>query len=270
MRKIIHASDIHFGKVDTRVIDALLDSFKSIRPDIVVISGDLTQRARIKEFEAAQNLLMRLHEARIRNLTIPGNHDIKPLYTPISRLRDPFGLYKKMLGPLTVEQYVDDEVAILGVNTVRASRLKGGRIKKKDLMVAEEWFRNLPKDVTRIAVTHHPLDLPPEYPRRKLAKRAAKAVDALSKSSVDLYLSGHYHRSSALHTAHRYKKRPFAAVAVQAGTISTRERGEKQSFNVIHIDKALIIVETFTLNAHNFERVASHRFEFAEGRWASA
>jgi 3',5'-cyclic AMP phosphodiesterase CpdA len=271
MRTLIHASDIHFGKVNEKVIAKLERAFVRIKPDLLIISGDITQRARLKEFEDAKQLLTRLRAQGIPNLTIPGNHDIKPVYAPLARLRDPFGLYKSMVAPISEDSHVDQELAILGINTVRVSRLKGGRVSPRELLTAEEWFKNAPRGLVRIAVTHHPLDLPPEYPKRKLAKRAAKAIDVLSRANVDLYLSGHYHRSSALHTAHRYRTGTFAAVAVQAGTLSTRERGERQSFNVIKIKPGEITVETFTWNdsVDDFTDGNLTRFVFKEGKWTS-
>src|SRR3954468_16913754 len=117
MRKVIHASDIHFGKTDAAIIQKMVDAFVALKPDLVIISGDITQRARVREFEEAKDLLMQLHAAGIPNVTVPGNHDIKPLYLPLSRLRDPFGLFKNMLSGLILESYVDDEIAVLGVNT---------------------------------------------------------------------------------------------------------------------------------------------------------
>src|SRR5690242_8777714 len=81
MRTILHLSDLHFGRTDPALIDPLLAAAREIAPDVVVVSGDLTQRARRAEFAAARAFLDALPSPQI---VIPGNHDV-PLYDVFSR-----------------------------------------------------------------------------------------------------------------------------------------------------------------------------------------
>src|SRR5438046_1974527 len=128
MRTIIHISDMHFGKIETESTSSLVVAFSAIHPDLVVISGDLTQRARPEQFESAKIFLGQLKKAGLLYLVIPGNHDIEPFWNPLRWINDAYENYKKYISEVIEPRYADGEIAIAGINTVRAMKLTNGSI----------------------------------------------------------------------------------------------------------------------------------------------
>ncbi|MFA6050920.1 MAG: metallophosphoesterase, partial [Candidatus Paceibacterota bacterium] len=194
MKKIIHLSDLHFGKVDKRRIDPLLTIVNGMNPDLVVISGDLTQRATEKEYKEVQDFLKQI---KPNTFIIPGNHDI-PLYNVFERWMRPFKKYSKFISPELAPVYMDNEIAVVGINSVRSSTISSGRINKKQIEAAENIFSKLSSEVTKIVVCHHPFDLPHSKKTHhkhthKVIGRSKLAMDRLAKQKVDLFLSGHLH-----------------------------------------------------------------------------
>ena len=113
MRTIVHISDIHFGRIDHALIEPLITLTREIQPDLVAISGDLTQRALINEFEEARDFLKRLPSPQI---VVPGNHDV-PLYNPLVRFLNPLGNYKRYITPDLAPFYSDEEIAVAGLSS---------------------------------------------------------------------------------------------------------------------------------------------------------
>lgn len=240
MRTIVHLSDIHFGRVDPQVISPLIETIRRINPDLVAVSGDLTQRARSYQFKEARAFLDALPKPQI---VVPGNHDV-PLHNVFARFLQPLSKYQRYITSDLRPFYYDDEIAVLGVNTARSLTIKGGRINEDQV----EWMRGrlcpLEDDIVKIVVTHHPFDLPEGHDERNLVGRSRMAMEALASCGADLFLAGHLHVSHTTHSATRYKIKGHSALVVQAGTAaSTRGRGEANSFNVIRIDFPQISVE---------------------------
>ncbi len=268
MRTLIHISDIHFGKTEARSLEGLIGTFLRIKPDLIIISGDLTQRAKVSEFKKAVDLLKEIKDAGMEYFVIPGNHDLEPFYK-ITRIFNRFRKYKEYISKDIDPTFKDSEIAIASIVTPRARKLKNGKINMHDVKRVTRWFGSVPEKLVKILVTHHPLDLPLERRKGKLAKRSHKGIKSLSKHYVDLYLSGHYHRSSCVHTGARYKIDNYSAVAVQAGTLSTRHRGEVQSFNVIKIDKPSLLIETYLWDKEmgHFVKSTNKSFVCASNVW---
>ena len=124
MRRIVHLSDVHFGRVDEQTVERAIESINGLEPDVVVLSGDLTQRARKQEFIAAKQFLDALPKPQI---VVPGNHDV-PLYNVIDRFVRPLDKFRKYITDDLMPKYLDDELAVVGVNTARSLVVKGGRI----------------------------------------------------------------------------------------------------------------------------------------------
>lgn len=269
MRTLVHVSDIHFERVDERIIRKLLHAMAGANPDIIVISGDLTQRARRREFLSAQAFLKQLERLEIPKVVIPGNHDISPIYSPLMRYTNPYRRYRKYIAAMAQDEYADDEVAIAGVNTVRATRIKDGRVSLREAKKKKDWFEQFPESVTKIVVTHHPLDLPTEHPDRHVAMRAKRGLKTLSEGKVDMYLSGHYHRNSVLPGPGRHPEATHSALLIQSGTVSERVRGEPQSFNIIRIDKPAVDVSVFIWSEDDLDFKHKHTdgFVFKNGLW---
>src|SRR6266849_6643362 len=151
-RTIAHLSDIHFGTVDPAILAPLIDAVRELAPHVVVVSGDLTQRARTEEFLAARAFLDRLPQPQV---VVPGNHDV-PLYNVYERFVERLERYKRYITPELEPCYVDDEIAVLGTNTARSLTWKGGRINPRQIARIKERICIIDARVTKIVVTHHP------------------------------------------------------------------------------------------------------------------
>lgn len=240
MRTIVHLSDIHFGRVDENLIEPLIALVHDLQPHVVAISGDLTQRARTREFLQARAFLDRLPTPQI---VVPGNHDV-PLYNLIARFGSGLAKYRRHITEDLFPFHADDEIAIAGLNTARAFTHKGGRINRRQLAEVATHFAALDSRLIRIVVTHHPFDVPEGHTRFDIVGRARLAMETLAVSGIDLYLSGHLHVSHIAQSATRYKIAGYSALLIQAGTTtSTRLRRETNALNVIHLDLPRITIE---------------------------
>jgi 3',5'-cyclic AMP phosphodiesterase CpdA len=243
MRTLVHLSDLHFGRINPGVLEPLLATVHGIAPDVVAVSGDLTQRARTRQFKAARAFLNALPSPLI---VVPGNHDV-PLYNVLRRFLQSLTRYQRYITTDLAPFYADEELAILGVNTARALTFKGGRINADQVARIRERFCAMPAEVMKILVTHHPFELPVDHEGDDLVGRAHMVMETLAVCNVDLLLAGHMHRSYTGHTAERYQIHGYSALVVQAGTAtSTRSRGETNAFNVIRLAQRRMTVECFT------------------------
>lgn len=255
---------MHFGRADDTVVEQLIHSVRQVKPDVVAVSGDLTQRARPREFERARAFLRSLPTPQI---VVPGNHDV-PLYNVYARFRDGFDVYRQYIADNLAPFYADGEIAIAGVNTARRLAFKGGRINGRQMLRVEEQLRGLPERIKKIVVTHHPFDLPPGHDPDHLAGRAGKALARFLRCGLDVLLAGHLHVSSSGPTAIRFGSGPRSAIFVQAGTAcSTRGRGEPNSYNVIRLDASSIEIRTLSASIAGFEPSSIQRFDRSPSGW---
>jgi 3',5'-cyclic AMP phosphodiesterase CpdA len=267
MRTLVHLSDLHFGRVDPELLDPLRDLVHKIAPTVVVVSGDLTQRAKSEQFEEARAWLDTLPGPQI---IVPGNHDIS-LYNVFRRFVLPLERYKRYITDDLDPVYIDDEIAVLGVNTARSLTWKDGRVNKEQVDKIRATLAGLPQDLTRVVVTHHPFDLPKGAEEDDLVDRAHMAMDVFADVGVDLLMAGHLHQSHAGNTQARYKISEYAALVVQAGTAtSTRGRGEVNSFNVIRIESQKIEVDRYGWDAvhKQFQLMVTEKFMRSGNVWA--
>jgi 3',5'-cyclic AMP phosphodiesterase CpdA len=240
MRTLVHLSDLHFGRVDSAVVEPLVAAIKEIAPDVVAVSGDLTQRARSRQFQEAKKFLDALPRPQI---VVPGNHDV-PLYNVFRRFLGPLDNYRRYITDEMQPFYADEEIAVLGLNTARSLTTKYGRINERQIAHARERFCHLPDAVTKTVVTHHPFDLPEGHHEDELVGRARLAMETLAACGADLLLAGHLHVSHIGHSSARYKVKGHSALVVSAGTAtSTRGRGETNSFNKLRIQHPFVSVE---------------------------
>ncbi len=263
MRTLVHLSDLHFGRVDQKVIDPLINSVREINPQVVAVSGDLTQRARSHEFRAARAFLDSLPKPQI---VVPGNHDV-PLHNVFTRFLQPLEKYRHYVTDNLEPFYADDEIAVVGVNTARSLVFKGGRINEGQVARIRERLCPFRDEIVKVVVTHHPFDLPDGYHHRDLVGRARMAMTGLADCGADLFLAGHLHVSHTGHTAKRYKIRGHSALVVQAGTASsTRGRGEANSFNVLRLNHPEITVERLEWRPHSGVFAVSSQENFRHTR----
>lgn len=266
MRTLLHLSDLHFGRVDERLLQPLRAFAEQLAPQLVVVSGDLTQRARRREFEQARDFLDGLPRPQI---VVPGNHDV-PLHDVISRFTSPREKYRELICDDLQPVYADDEIGVIGVDTSRSLTIKNGRINAEQVEHLRAAFAAMSSSITRVVVSHHPFDLPASYEANQLAGRARMAMTAFADSRVDLLLAGHLHASHAGDSSQRYAELAHGALVVQAGTAtSTRGRGEANSFNVIDIEPSRISVRRYAWGdaCGRFAEAEVMHFARAGERW---
>jgi len=267
MKKVVHLSDIHFGKVDVATVEPLIEAVKKIEPNLVVVSGDLTQRARTHQFQEAQEFLNKLPAPQI---VVPGNHDI-PLWNPWSRFVDRLTKYRINISDNLYPTYQDDGIAAIGINTARSLTTKYGRINREQIQRIKSFLCSLPDDRIKMVVTHHPFDLPEGYrDRQQIVGRSRLAMHTLADCGIDLFLAGHLHLSFIGSTAARYKVNHRSALIVQAGTAtSVRGRGEPNAFNVILCEHPCISIERYEWDSNQaiFNKATSEGYEHTDTGW---
>jgi 3',5'-cyclic AMP phosphodiesterase CpdA len=269
MRTLVHLSDLHFGRIDHATVRPLSDFVNAAKPDLVAVSGDLTQRARAHEFEEAREFLDSLPNPQI---VTPGNHDLA-LYNPISRFLRPLGMYRRYIDENLEPVYSDEEMAVMALNTARMLAVQGGRLNFAQVARIRKWLCPFREEVTKIIVTHHPFDLPAGGKKRKLVGRAENVMRRLAGCRPDVFLSGHLHLGLVGLSAVRYEVAGLSALIVQAGTAtSSRGRGEVNSFNILRIDNPEIEVEQINWDSERnvFAPASNVRFRRVSGRWERA
>jgi 3',5'-cyclic AMP phosphodiesterase CpdA len=268
VRTVVHVSDLHFGRVDHALLEPLRRSVCRLKPNVVVVSGDLTQRARAEQFREARAFLDTLPSPQI---VVPGNHDV-PLYNVFKRFFTPLHNYLHYVSADLEPAYIDEEIAAIGVNTARSLTFKSGRISEDQVERVRGKLCALPETVTKIVVTHHPFDLPANWDKHQIVGRAPLAMQMFSRCGADILLAGHVHMSHAGDTTARYKIEGFSALVVQAGTAtSTRARGELNSFNALRIVPHEVTVERYTWDARvsDFTQAQSEKFRRSAKGWIS-
>jgi 3',5'-cyclic AMP phosphodiesterase CpdA len=268
MRVVVHLSDIHFGRLNPDTVTPLAGAIRRLGPDLLAVSGDLTQRARRREFRAARDFLDALPCNR---LVVPGNHDV-PLYNVVTRFLTPLARYRRTITADLSPVYRDDEMIVVGVNTARSLTWGEGRINRGQVEAVVAQLASAPPDLIRIVVTHHPFDLPTGVAEARLLGRAAAAMEHLARAGADLFLAGHLHISHIGHTAERYRIGGHSALVVQAGTVSTRSRGEEPSFNVLRLERPRISVERLVWDAgrRDFAGSGESHYRRADEGWIKA
>lgn len=242
-RVILHLSDTHFFGYAMRpgLAERIVEEAWALRPDLVVVSGDLTQRALVRQFVAARQWLDALPQPR---LVVPGNHDI-PLFHLWERLRRPLDRYRRYIAEETDPVYEDDALLVVGLCSARGTTTENGWLDPAQLARAERLIRGRrPGQVTAVVVHHHFLRVPGSLQRP--IRGAAELLQTFDRWGVDLVLTGHSHRAYI----HRTEG---GLLLLQAGTAtSTRGKGEDRGRNhyfVIHVDEGHLMVTRWQYDA---------------------
>ncbi len=276
MLTLLHISDLHFGpRYVPHVGEALLRAAFALEPDIIVVSGDFTQRAKRQQFSDAREFLDRLPKRP--TVVTPGNHDI-PLYRVFERIFSPESLYREYISKELDSVLYRDDVVIVSLNSTSPLRsVTNGRIATRQLEFAADALRSAAPDAVRIVVTHHNLAPAPDYEGGSVMHGARRIINELAGMGVELVLAGHLHRAynaSSLDLCADHPPGHGIRVA-QAGTAtSARGRGRERlrnSFNLIRVDGTAIRItpHLYFDDLDGFAPVGDHLYPRA-GRWQLA
>lgn len=234
MSVLLHFSDPHFGTEQPAVVDALLRLAHDQQPQAAILSGDITQRARPHEFEAARRFI---HQLSLPTLTLPGNHDI-PLFDLWSRFVQPYARYRKAFGDELERELETADLLAIGVNTTRWWRHKDGEVSDAQIEAVSQRLRRATAKQLRIVVTHQPVHVTKQRDEKNRLHHHEPAIRAWSAAGADLILGGHIHLPYFRSLRAHYLDLPREVWAIQAGTaLSSRIRFEApNSVNILRFD----------------------------------
>lgn len=237
MSCLLQISDPHFGTEQADVMEALERLTQALSPQVVVLSGDITQRATRAQFAAARAFIDRLAVPAV--VAIPGNHDI-PLFHLAARLFAPYERYAEAFGADLEPVFESAEWLVVAVNTTRWYRHEDGEVSPAQVeRVAARLAAASPSQL-RVVVTHQPVMVTRQEDMHNRLHGRETAVARWSRAGADLILGGHIHLPfvRSLHDA--YAGCPRTTWVVQAGTaVSSRVRaGHPNSVNVLRLEAA--------------------------------
>ena len=266
---LLQISDLHFGPPYVNEVgEAVLRIAPELNADAVIVSGDLTQRAKREQFEEAKAFLAQLPD--VPRLVIPGNHDV-PLYRFAERMMHPHRLYREIISSDLNPVLRVKGAVIAGIDsTAPHTAISNGRILQSQLDDCEKVFRSAPQDAIRIVVAHHHFTPAPDYLRDSMMQKAKRAMQCFENLKVEMILGGHLHRAYVGNSLDFYpgKHRDRGIIIAQCGTTTSRRgRGrerEKNSLNFIEIRKSTITIKHYMyfseidgfgiLSQHTFHR----------------
>jgi 3',5'-cyclic AMP phosphodiesterase CpdA len=237
MTLILQVSDPHFGTERPPVVQALVALTHELAPDLLVLSGDITQRARRAQFETARVFVSRLNVPRV--LAIPGNHDI-PLFDLAERIRDPYGRYQAAFGRELEPRFSAPDCLVLGVKTTRRYRHTDGEISPEQRARVCVELRNARSSQLRIVVLHQPVAVPRRSEQHNVSHGSEAAVRDWAEAGADVILGGHIHLPFVLPLHEAMAPLANKLWAVNAGTaVSYRVRYDAgNSVNVLRTSGA--------------------------------
>ena len=240
MITIVHGSDLHFGKPhDPAAAETFMETIHDLSPDLLVLSGDFTQRAKVQEYEAARSWLDRL--PGVPTVVTPGNHDV-PLYRVWERLTRPFENYRRWIHPELDTVTSIPGVTAVSLNTAAPRRaIVNGRMDGHQIEFARKAFARADAGDLKVVVSHHHLAPAPDYEGDRPLPGARGILDAFEAMGVDMVMGGHLHRAYIGNSLDVYpgEDRSRGVVIVQSGTTTSR-RGRareraKTTFNLIRV-----------------------------------
>ncbi|WP_413587002.1 metallophosphoesterase family protein [Bdellovibrio sp. HCB274] len=241
---MLHISDIHFGRIHPPAIKSLEQFLQSdsLNLDLIIMTGDWTQRARRSQYRDAQDFIKKMP---VPVLTVPGNHDI-PLYNFLYRLVQPLANYNKFIRNVTVDNYQDSEIAAIGFRTATTWRTVEGRILESDILRAEKFFKEANPAALRVIACHHPIFVP-----ELIAKiRPKELIPRMLNLRPHVILSGHSHLNW-IELVNPGTNQEVLHISAGSAT-SSRLRGEVNNFHVLEVSKDALKVETYFLGDTGF------------------
>ncbi len=253
MPVLAHISDLHFGRTDKAVVEALLSDLAAQRPDVVVVSGDLTQRARSHQFAEARAFLDCLPAPA---LVVPGNHDLAPFYNPLGRILAPRAKFERHLGAHADRAiWRSDDMVVIGLDSTRHLRWKSGKLRSSHLDHVDHILAEASPQAGKVAFLHHP-------PATALS---GHPFEALAERGIDLVLAGHVHKAKVeLIVGHHHS----SCILVQASTAcSTRLREEANGYALIHMNMPDMVVDVRGWSGASFHSVRQVAYRKNGSHW---
>lgn len=183
---LLHISDLHFGFHEPEIVTTFLEEVHRIAPDLIFISGDITQRAKPSQFREAKQFISTLP---CPVLTVPGNHDI-PLYNIFRRSIWPFYAYKRYISRSLQVSFENETIRILGLSSVDSGKIKDGTLSPKSLRMIEKFFSTQGKK-WNILFFHHNFSYFEGL--HKPLENEKEIIEYLKRSTVDIVCTGHLH-----------------------------------------------------------------------------
>ena len=277
MLTILHGSDLHFGKpFDAKVAGVLQRTIRDLSPDLLVLSGDFTQRAKIREYQEAREFLGALPDLPL--VVTPGNHDV-PLYRVWERLFAPLRNYREFISPELDTVTPVSGATVVSLNTTAPLQaIVNGRLRDRQLLFAADAFQDVPEGDLRVVALHHHLAPAPDYESDQVLPGFQRCLGAFSKMKVDLILGGHLHRAYIANSLDTYPTedgRHGIVIAHSGTTTSRRGRARernKNSFNLIGIagDHMVISHYIYVDEEGAFVPVGTHAFPRRTERFLNA
>ena len=231
MTRIAHISDIHFGRIKhPSIVQALIDDINGADVDLVVVSGDLTQRAFGHQFRAARRMLDAFDAP---TLIVPGNHDVFPWWRLFSRLLDPLRRYRNLIEPDLAPRWRGEGVVVQGINSAHGWTVQSGRVTAPEIEAVIRGFGDAPKGALRVLVVHHVVLQFEDLDQHDVLRGGEELLSAARQAGVHLILSGHLHIPASAPVE------GMGPIVVAAGT-ATSDRGRREfknnnSYNLIDI-----------------------------------
>ena len=256
MARIAHLSDLHFGEERFALVPRLIEQLCYLAPDMVVITGDLTQHSRVDEYEEACRFITALP---MPVLAVPGNRDLSPWNIP-RRLMWRFKRWTDYINPDITPVLDIKGVRVVGMNSTDPFALHRGRLKEAELERASGHLANAPKGAIRVVAMHHPFYHPSEVGRTTMLAGSNAAL-RLAEAGAEIVLCGHLHHRAAP---------PFALLEGQrrilniesGSTLASTVNHTDNRFNLIELDKGSAKVTTYSCSSGSltFAAVATNDF----------
>lgn len=267
MLTLLHGSDLHFGKpFDPSVAETFKATIRDIDPDLLVLSGDFTQRAKVEEYQAARAFLDEFSHLPV--VVTPGNHDV-PLYRVWERLLSPHKNYRKYISSdLDTVTVVGDATVVSLDTSAPHSAIVNGRLRDRQLLFAAEAFDRAPEGGAKVVVVHHQFVSAPDYESDQTLPGFRRCLEAFSKMGVELILGGHLHRAYVADSRNAYPSKPEepGIILAHSGT-TTSKRGRARernmnSFNLIGITGEQMLITHYLFDGQDgvFAPVGAHQY----------
>lgn len=264
MVRIAHISDLHFGAADEQALQSLQEALAELSPTATVLTGDVTQAGRRREFISAADYLAGIDTPL---MVLPGNHDV-PVYSLHMRFAAPWRRFRQILNADTDSVMNLPDALIIGLNSARRAGVSRdwslGRLSVSQIASAEARLREATDGTLRIVALHHPIEAGEGRAGRAVVARSETALRTFLHAGADVILTGHAHISNASIRKNNHD----SMVIIAAGTASsTRQRGEAPSFNMLTGNRKRLLVEIYEYGNGRYERARRRAFEKSGKEW---